>query len=123
MDSHRLCISFLQWQIYCYYYVKRVGLVHRFLTWASSLIVLVIMRSYLASGVFSLPESATETTNNVFRDGNKKYVDAKGKGLIKGSSSKIYHLPNSQYYKSTTKPKAMFATEVQAIKAGYRPAK
>ncbi|WP_225744502.1 hypothetical protein [Marinilactibacillus sp. Marseille-P9653] len=66
---------------------------------------------------------APGTINNIFRDGNKKYVDAKGKGLIKGSNNKIYHIPNSQYYKATTKPKAMFTTEVQAIKAGYRPAK
>ncbi|WP_244244717.1 hypothetical protein [Marinilactibacillus kalidii] len=66
---------------------------------------------------------APGTVNNVFRDGNKKYVDRKGKGLIKGSSNKIYHIPNSQYYKSTTKPKAMFTTEAQALKAGYRPAK
>ncbi|WP_080146707.1 sunset domain-containing protein [Marinilactibacillus piezotolerans] len=62
------------------------------------------------------------STTNVYRDGTKQYVK-NGRGLIKGSSSKIYHLPNSQYYNSTTRPKAMFKTEAQAMKAGYRPAK
>ena len=63
------------------------------------------------------------TTANAYRDGTKLYVDTKGNGLIKGSSSKIYHLPGSQYYSSTTSPRAMFKTELQAIKAGYRPTK
>ncbi|EXJ23361.1 hypothetical protein ADIAL_1166 [Alkalibacterium sp. AK22] len=36
---------------------RRVGIVHGFLTWATSLIALVIMVSYIASGVFSLAGS------------------------------------------------------------------
>jgi len=66
---------------------------------------------------------APGTTNNGFRDGLKKYVDKRGKGLIKGSKQKIYHLPGSQYYKKTTIPIRMFKTEVEAYKAGFRPAK
>ncbi|MDO0919850.1 MULTISPECIES: hypothetical protein [unclassified Enterococcus] len=66
---------------------------------------------------------APGTTNNGFRDGRKKYVDKRGKGLIKGSKQKIYHLPGSQYYKKTTSPIRMFKTEMEAYKAGFRPAK
>ncbi|MFB5496665.1 hypothetical protein [Enterococcus casseliflavus] len=66
---------------------------------------------------------APGTTNNGFRDGLKKYVDKRGKGLIKGSKQKIYHLPGSQYYKKTTSPIRMFKTEVEAYKAGFRPTK
>ena len=67
--------------------------------------------------------NAPGTTENAYRDGNQLYVDNKGNGTIKGSSNKIYHLPGSQYYNKTTNPKAWFKTEVQAIKAGYRPTK
>lgn len=62
-------------------------------------------------------------TTNTYRDGKKLYVDKKGKGLIKGSKQKIYHLPGSQYYNQTTKPIRMFKTEVEAFKAGFKPAK
>ncbi|WP_446493965.1 sunset domain-containing protein [Enterococcus casseliflavus] len=43
--------------------------------------------------------------------------------MIKGSKQKIYHLPGSQYYTKTTSPIRMFKTEVEAYKAGFRPAK
>lgn len=67
--------------------------------------------------------NAPGTTTNAFRNGTKQYVDSKGNGLIKGSKQKIYHIPNSQYYKATTNPIRMFKTEVEAFKAGFKPAK
>ncbi|MGM0103776.1 hypothetical protein IGI89_003032 [Enterococcus sp. AZ141] len=66
---------------------------------------------------------APGTTNDAFRDGLKKYVDKRGKGLIEGSKQKIYHIPGSQYYNKTTSPILMFKTEVEAYKAGFRPAR
>ena len=52
--------------------------------------------------------------------GEKQYVDANGKGLIKGNaSSKIFHLPGGAYY-DKTKAEAWFKTEAEAQAAGYR---
>lgn len=41
-------------------------------------------------------------------------------GRIKGSSSKIYHLPGGAFYDRTTKPARCFDAESQAQAAGYR---
>jgi hypothetical protein len=41
-------------------------------------------------------------------------------GKIKGSSSKIYHLPGGAFYDKTTHPVACFDTEAQARAAGFR---
>lgn len=41
-------------------------------------------------------------------------------GKIKGSSSKIYHLPNGAFYDRTTKPVICFETENEARAAGFR---
>lgn len=67
--------------------------------------------------------NAPGTTLNSFRNGTKKYVDSRGNGLIKGSRQKIYHIPGSQYYDQTTSPIRMFKTEIEAFKAGFKPAK
>lgn len=47
------------------------------------------------------------------------YVDENGNGLIKGSNGGKYHVPGSQYYNNTTKPKAMFKSIKEAQAAGY----
>lgn len=52
-----------------------------------------------------------------------QYVDENGNGLIKGSSSGIYHTPGSTYYNKTTKPVAWFKTVEDAKNAGYRAPK
>lgn len=52
-----------------------------------------------------------------------EYVDAYGNGLIKGSSSGIYHVPGSTYYDRTTNPVRMFKTIAEAEAAGYRAPK
>lgn len=41
-------------------------------------------------------------------------------GKIKGSSSRIYHLPGDAFYDRTTKPIQCFDTEAQAQSAGFR---
>ncbi len=41
-------------------------------------------------------------------------------GKIKGSSSKIYHLPGGAFYAKTTHPIACFDSEAQARAAGFR---
>jgi hypothetical protein len=41
-------------------------------------------------------------------------------GKIKGSTSKIYHLPGGDFYKRTTKPIRCFDTEAEAKAAGFR---
>lgn len=64
--------------------------------------------------------AAPGTAYNAFRDANKRYVNARGVGLIKGSSNRIYHIPGSQYYNQTTRPIRLFQTENQAIQAGFR---
>ena len=52
-----------------------------------------------------------------------EYVDENGNGLIKGSSSGIYHTPGSTYYSRTTNPVAMFKSIAEAEAAGYRAPK
>lgn len=56
-------------------------------------------------------------------DVSGEYVDANGNGLIKGSSSGIYHVPDSRYYDRTTNPVEMFKTIQEAEQAGYRAPK
>ena len=51
------------------------------------------------------------------------YVDENGNGLIKGSKSKIYHVPGSTYYDKTTNPVEMFKSIAEAEAAGYRAPK
>ncbi|HTL39602.1 MAG TPA: hypothetical protein VL306_02210 [Methylomirabilota bacterium] len=41
-------------------------------------------------------------------------------GLIKGTSSLIYHVPGDAFYDRTTKPIRCFNTEEEAIAAGFR---
>ncbi|WP_280516939.1 thermonuclease family protein [Lederbergia sp. NSJ-179] len=53
------------------------------------------------------------------KDGNSD--DCRIKGNI-GSSEKIYHTPDSPWYRQT-KPEVMFCTEEEAVKAGFRPPK
>ncbi len=59
---------------------------------------------------------APGTTNNGFRDGRKKYVDKRGKGLIKGSNKRFITCRAVNTMK-TTSPIRMFKTEVEAYKA------
>lgn len=55
--------------------------------------------------------------------GDGVWVDENGNGLIKGSSSGIYHTPESSYYDRTTNPKQMFKSVQEAKDAGYRAPK
>lgn len=64
------------------------------------------------------PAAATTDAN-----GETQYVDANGNGLIKGSSSGIYHIPGSKYYDKTMHPVRMFKTISEAEQAGYRAPK
>ena len=63
-------------------------------------------------------------SNKMYID--KMYIDAKGRGLIKGNinskGEKIYHLPGGAYY-DQTKAEKWFKTEQQAQAAGFRPSK
>lgn len=56
-------------------------------------------------------------------NGETQYVDANGNGLIKGSSSGIYHIPGSRYYDKTTRPVRMFKTISEAEQVGFRAPK
>ncbi len=67
-------------------------------------------------------QSSTEGTKSS-NSGNNQYVDSNGNGLIKGSQSKIYHVPGSKYYDSTTNVVKWFKTIEEAEAAGYRPPK
>jgi micrococcal nuclease len=57
------------------------------------------------------------------QNGETKYIDANGKGLIKGNinskGEKIYHLPGGQFY-NRTNAEEWFKTEKEARSAGYR---
>ncbi len=67
------------------------------------------------------PQAPAPATTNA--NGETQYVDANGNGLIKGSSSGIYHIPGSKYYEKTTHPVRMFKTISEAEQAGYRAPK
>jgi len=67
--------------------------------------------------------SVSNTNSNSVVDNNlgaTKYVDANGKGLIKGSKTHIYHVPGSTYYSRTTNVAQWFKTVKEAEAAGYR---
>lgn len=67
-------------------------------------------------------ESSSQEASEAPQD-ETEYVDANGRGLIKGSKSRIYHLPNSKYYDTVTNVQAWFKTVKEAEKAGYRAPK
>lgn len=74
-----------------------------------------------SSGVWttSIPtQITTENANN--SSSGTQYVDANGNGLIKGSQSNIYHVPNSTYYNKTTNVAQWFKTVEEAEANGYR---
>lgn len=53
-----------------------------------------------SSGVWVSNKSINASSNNSLSSNNN--VEAKGQGLIKGSTSHIYHVPGSEYYDKTT---------------------
>lgn len=63
---------------------RRVGLLHGFLTWASSLILLVIMISYLASGIFSMAGSILGGVVNVTGDAVQTGAEVAGDSIAAG---------------------------------------
>ena len=67
-------------------------------------------------------ETTTESTKSS-NSGNNQYVDSNGKGAIKGSKSKIYHVPGSKDYDKTTNVVEWFKTIQEAEAAGYRSPK
>lgn len=67
-------------------------------------------------------ETSTPSTETKPHTSNP-YVDENGNGLIKGSSSGIYHVPGSSYYDRTTNPVEMFKSVEEAEAAGYRAPK
>lgn len=69
--------------------------------------------------------SKENVTSNVQNSNfnNNQYVDSNGNGLIKGSQSKIYHVPGSKYYNSTKNVVKWFKTIEEAEAAGYRAPK
>lgn len=67
-------------------------------------------------------ENTTESTKSS-NSGNNQYVDSNGKGLVKGSKSKIYHVPGSKDYDKTTNVVEWFKTIQEAEAAGYRSTK
>ncbi|MEL5939852.1 hypothetical protein WN865_09990 [Tetragenococcus halophilus] len=46
-------------------------------------------------------------------------MNVNGNGLIKGSKSKIYHVPGLQYYDQTTNPERTFRLIEEAENAEY----
>ena len=69
------------------------------------------------------PEPAPAPTPKPAPKPSNPYVDENGNGLIKGSKSKIYHVPGSTYYEKTTNPVEMFKSIEEAEAAGYRAPK
>lgn len=41
-------------------------------------------------------------------------------GKVKGSASKVYHLPGGSFYNRVTNPERCFQTEAEAIESGFR---
>lgn len=68
-------------------------------------------------------QSEQEETQPAEDPSGDQYVDENGNGLIKGSKSKIYHVPGSQYYDQTTNPERTFKSIEEAEDAGYRAPK
>jgi glucan-binding YG repeat protein len=80
---------------------------------------------YLTSSGAMQENSVSNSNANAKSDietnsGGTKYVDANGKGLIKGSKTHIYHVPGSTYYSRTTNVAQWFKTVKEAEAAGYR---
>jgi len=67
-------------------------------------------------------QAVTENTQSSSSSGDQ-YVDSNGNGLIKGSKSKIYHVPGSTSYDKTTSVVQWFKTIEEAEAAGYRAPK
>lgn len=74
----------------------------------------------------SVQERPPSPENGEKADLDKRYVDEKGNGLIKGNinadGKKIYHMPGGAFY-DQTKPEAWFKTEREAQEAGFRKSK
>ena len=70
----------------------------------------------------SSKQAATENAQPSSLSGNQ-YVDSNGNGLIKGSKTKIYHIPGGKYYDKTTNVVQWFKTIEEAEAAGYRAPK
>lgn len=72
------------------------------------------------------PNSGPDGGGAPVSNNEQVYVDADGRGLIKGNinskGEKIYHMPGGTYY-GHTKPEQWFKTEAEAVDAGFRPAK
>ena len=72
-----------------------------------------------SSSSSSSKEATTENTQSSSSSDNQ-YVDSNGNGLIKGSKSKIYHVPGSTSYDKITNVVKWFKTTQEAEAAGYR---
>ena len=70
----------------------------------------------------SSKQTTTANTQSSSSSGDQ-YVDSNGNGLIKGSKSKIYHVPGSTSYEKTTNVVQWFKTIEEAEAAGYRAPK
>lgn len=73
-----------------------------------------------------LSSSAKQATNEDTKSSSSadnQYVDSTENLLIKGSKSKIYHVPGSKYYDKTTNVVQWFKTIEEAEAAGYRAPK
>jgi len=68
----------------------------------------------------SSSKQTTTENNQSSSSSDNQYVDSNGNGLIKGSKSKIYHIPGSKYYDKTTSVVKWFKTIEEAEAAGYR---
>lgn len=66
---------------------------------------------------------AVTKNNQSSSSSSNQYVDSDGNGLIKGSKSKIYHVPGSISYDKTTNVVQWFKTTQEAEAAGYRAPK
>lgn len=71
----------------------------------------------------STSSSKQTTTTQDSNSGSNKYIDSNGNGLIKGSQSKIYHVPGSKYYDTTKNVVQWFKSVEEAEAAGYRAPK
>lgn len=69
---------------------------------------------------YSPNEPAVQSANTATKavPGTSGNLDCRG--LIKGSSSLIYHMPGGSFYNKTTHPIRCFATETEAKAAGFR---
>lgn len=82
-----------------------------------------ITESTVVSSVPAPMQSTSPQTQEEIKPVETQYVDQNGNGTIKGSQSRIYHIPGSKYYERTTNPVAYFKTISEAQAAGYRAPK